>query len=67
MGIQQIRVAGWIRVVLLWLLIYMGSKTQSMGEMGKDFCPNRFISNRFLKTLTEGAVTTTYYRRNSNQ
>ncbi len=28
---------------------------QSMEEMGKDFCPN--FSNRFLKTLTEGAVT----------
>ncbi len=23
--IQQIRVAGWIRVVLSWLLLYMGS------------------------------------------
>ncbi len=28
---------------------------QSMGEMGKGFCPK--LSIRFLKTLTEGAVT----------
>ncbi len=47
MVIQQIRVAGWIRVVLSWLLLYMGSKAQSMGEMGKDFCPN------FLQPLLE--------------
>ncbi len=31
-----------------------GVSVQSMGEMGKDFCPN--FLNRFLKTLTEGAV-----------
>ncbi len=30
----------------------VGVSVQSMGEVGKDFCPN------FLKTLTEGAVTT---------
>ncbi len=29
---------------------------QSMGEMGAEFC--RTFSNRFLKTWTEGAVTT---------
>ncbi len=28
-------------------------RVQSIGEMGKDFCPNFF-----LKTSTEGAVTT---------
>ncbi len=33
-----------------------GMSVQSMGEMGKDFLQTS--SNRFLKTLTEGAVTT---------
>ncbi len=28
------------------------------GEMGKYFGPNILLSNLFLKTLTEGAVTT---------
>ncbi len=29
--IQQIRVAGWIRVVLSWLLLYMGKYKVSKG------------------------------------
>ncbi len=33
-----------------------GMSVQSMGEMGKDFCPN--FLQPFLETLTEGAVTT---------
>ncbi len=33
-----------------------GVSVQSMGEMGKDFCPNLLQSS--LEKLTEGAVTT---------
>ncbi len=33
-----------------------GVSVQSMGEMGKDFCPN--LLQLSLEKLTEGAVTT---------
>ncbi len=52
----MITVNGWCAVGEEGVGKWGGVRVQSMGEMGKDFCPN--VLNLFLKTWTEGAVTT---------